>query len=360
MKLPSDIKNERPKPAKSRIRLLLKVAAVLAGLLLLYWFARSSDFDEIIFQLVQINVRFLYLLAVTFAAFLIVSYAWKLSFFESNDLSVPRLFILRLIGESLAQVNPANILAGDALKAVLLKAKGISYKSGIVSLTVARFMIIISNITLIIIGIILYFDILNIISGKIGLVVILALFLSFPVATHYLLQSGKGLFSFPVKGIRIFEKIINKDNRFEKTIKNLSEMDAELIEFYRTKKPQFFMIFVLSLMHWIIGMTEYYIIFTLLGIDTPFFSCIALGVGVVVVKAVCSFIPGQIGVEEYGHKVMLDLLNISGTDLWLTISILRRARQIFWLCAGMIAFLCIMKTKSQCKEINNGSVVYNS
>jgi hypothetical protein len=55
--------------------------------------------------------------------------------------------------------------------------------------------------------------------------------------------------------------------------------------------------------------------------------------------------------------MMLELVNISAPGLWITVSILRRARQLFWIGIGFFAFLLVMRKS---KEYKDGSIVYNS
>ena len=60
-------------------------------------------------------------------------------------------------------------------------------------------------------------------------------------------------------------------------------------------------------------------------------DAVVIEMGVLGFKAAGSMVPGQIGVEEYGNKVMLNLAGILSNEIWLTVSLLRRGRQVFWL-----------------------------
>ncbi len=41
-------------------------------------------------------------------------------------------------------------------------------------------------------------------------------------------------------------------------------------------------------------------------------------------KAAGAIVPGQIGVEEYGNKVMLDVIGIVSNEIWLVVTLIRR------------------------------------
>lgn len=70
--------------------------------------------------------------------------------------------------------------------------------------------------------------------------------------------------------------------------------------------------------------------------------------GVIVFKTVGAIVPGQIGVEEYGNKVMLDAIGIVSNEIWLVVTLMRRGRQLFWLLVAGI-FLLIITRFSQIK-----------
>ena len=345
-------------PGKNKLQILIKIGGLLLGIFLIYWFISKSNLSGIVGQLQRINFNFIFLIGVTFSAYLMVTIAWKQSFMKPfPNLSISRLFILRQVGESLAQVNPTNVIAGDALKAVLLKKNGIPYKDSIVSLTISRFIIMISAVSLILIGVFLFFDSLKLHGSKYSIIIVVTFTFIILFALVYLLRSGRGILVLPILLLSFLQKRFSRTDRFSKTIEKLKEIDTELINFYKTKKIYFLSAYILSFLHWLTGAMEFYFILYFLGYKVSFLSCIAMEVGVMVFKAMGAFVPGQIGIEEYANKMMLELVNVSGPGLWITVSILRRARQLFWICAGLILFFFVIKDS---KDLDNGSIVYNS
>lgn len=367
MKLPSDISDnelikKQPENEKKWLKLFLKAAGLLIGILLIAWFVKQSDPVVIWSQLKQININFVYLILVTFIAYFMVSIAWKQSFLKKpSNISITQFFIIRLIGESLAQINPTNVIAGETLKAVILKKMGVPYKDSIVSLTISRFLIILSGVSMILIGIVIFFDYLDVLGSKGSIIIIIAGIFALLLSLLYLFHTGKGIFILP---IYILNKFFQGSNKISSIIGKLTEIDSELIEFYRTKKLNFLSAFTLSFLHRVAGAMEFYVILYFLGIDISILACIAVEVGVAAFKSLGSFVPGQIGFEEYGNKMMLEFVNVSGSEVWITVSILKRARQLFWIAAGIIAFYFIMKTSNnfttKTREIENGSFIYHS
>ncbi len=294
----------------------------------------------------------------TFIAYLMVTVAWQLSFYKfPGHISTGLLFIIRQIGESLAQINPTNVIAGEALKALLLKRKNIPYKDSIVSLTISRFLVLFSALTLIMIGVYLFFDQLKFMAGTIPLIVMIALMFALVIYLLYRLSSGKGILSMPAAALGALNRRFPKLKGIPGTVGKMNEADAELIDFYKTKKANFIIAYLLSFASWLMGASEFYVILHLLGLQASFLSCIAIEVGVMVFKGIGAFVPGQIGIEEYASKLMLELVQVPGSGVWVTVSILRRARQLFWICVGFIAFLIIIRKSG---GLEDGNPVYNS
>lgn len=65
--------------------------------------------------------------------------------------------------------------------------------------------------------------------------------------------------------------------------------------------------------------------------------------GVILFKSAGAFVPAQIGVEEYGNKIMLAAIGLPETEIWVSASILRRARQLFWIFLGLTIYFVVIK-----------------
>ena len=335
---------------------------VFCGILLIIWFVSKSDIDDIWSQLQRINIKFIILIAVTFLSYMMIAVGWRISFPEKPDrVTIIDLFIIRLIGESLSQINPTNLVAGETLKAYLLKKRGISYHDSIVSLTISRISIILSALTLVLIGAVIFFNELLQIGGNrsmsFAIPVLIGVILFIVGLTYYLLKTRIGLLHLPIIILRMGTSPNKSYPRLERVIDKMTHIDQELIEFFETRRISFVIIYLLSLFHWVVGALEMYCILLFIGIDIPFLSCVAVEVGVMVFKALGAFVPGQVGIEEMANKIMLDFVHVPSGGIWITVSILRRARQIFWIILGFAAFIYISRIK---REFDNGSIVYNT
>ncbi|MFT6338741.1 MAG: hypothetical protein ACJATI_005518, partial [Halioglobus sp.] len=126
------------------------------------------------------------------------------------------------------------------------------------------------------------------------------------------------------------------------------EINLEAHTFYSHNKGKFFWAFLLSVIHWILGAAEFYLILKVLGFDISVVNAIAIEMGVILFKTIGAIVPGQVGVEEYANKVMLGAVGIAGNEVWLVVSIMRRARQLFWVgIAGVFYFFMGKNSKTQ-------------
>ena len=121
------------------------------------------------------------------------------------------------------------------------------------------------------------------------------------------------------------------------------EMNEISAIFFRENKGKFLLAFLLCVIHWIFGAMEFYIVLNMMGLDVPLTKAIAVEMGVIVFKTAGAIVPGQIGVEEYGNKVMLDAIGIVSNEIWLVVTLMRRGRQLFWLIVAGIFMLIISK-----------------
>ncbi len=341
---------------------ILKLTFLIFGVGFLAVFILNSDLDQIYKQLVNIGWNFVFVIGVTFLSYAIVTYAWKLCFIEApKGTGLFKLFMVRQIGESIAQINPTNVLAGDTYKAYQLKRDNIPYTSSFPSVTISRFLIILSGIHLIAIWICITLLELIVPQHNIGIFIITFIsFLLVGLLIPLLKDDNRG----PIYHLLVFlKKRFPNSPRIEGIGKHLSKINDEYIQYFKSRKPQLFVAYLLSFLHRIIGALEFYVILSFSGVEITIMQCIYMEVGVSIFKALGSFVPGQIGVEEYGNKLMLDLVSVHDPTLWITVSIVKRTRLLFWLLIGLIGFIIYQIknkiAKKSDKEYECGAVIYN-
>lgn len=336
----------------NRKRVILKIAGALLGIILIGVLIYKTDVNSIVRQLGIIGSFFPLVILVTFISQFIAVFAWYLSFSPPiSPSALFHLFNIRLIGESFAQINPTNVIAGETLKGILLKYKlGVDYLRGAASLLLSRIMIILSSGALLVAGVVILFQRFAFSGVKAASLIICALIVAAISGFVYALKTKRGVFApvaFAVK------KVFGRFEKARAATEAINKLDLELIEFYHQKKSGFYLVFFISVFHRIAGSMEYYVIFWALDINAGFISCILFDLSSMLFRSAGFFVPAQLGFEEVGNKLMCSLVNIPGEDTWLTVSLVRRGRQIFWILAGFVVYMFLSSgVKKELKKVN--------
>jgi len=273
---------------------------------------------------------------------------------QANSVSISQLFLIRHIGEIASIFNPAGIVGGEALKVHLLcSSQNLEKKTVLASILVSRAIMIFTQLALFsfvalclfipglkLVKVTLYSEYLILAGTCIGLI---SLF-------FYFRKNIKSLFLRLKLGLVLKDKTMS----FRAKVQNLFQSMSAL---YQSNRRATAYASLYALLHWIIGGLEFYFILTFIGVDVSVFHAILVDMGVIFFKTAGVFIPAQAGIEEYGNKIMLTVIGVPGAEIWITASILRRARQLFWLAFGIGVYLCMYKTWTQRLQEANGNII---
>lgn len=130
------------------------------------------------------------------------------------------------------------------------------------------------------------------------------------------------------------------DEEFQKKI---IESLKQLPLFFKENTKGLTLAFLFFSLHWFLGSLEFYLILKFLGVKATVLQVLLVDMGVILFKSAGAFVPAQIGVEEYGNKIMLAAIGLPETEIWVSASILRRARQLFWIFLGLTIYFVVIK-----------------
>lgn len=323
----------------------IQVALLVIVLAFIGQFIRHTDFEVIGEYLRQMPFTFLGILIMSFFAYLSATYAWKLCLGdESSKTSLGQLFMIRHVGEMLSVFNPTSVIAGETLKAHYLKKREIKNEASVSSILMSRILIILSSILLILLSSI-YLMVMTF-GADTNLIFVLIAAATIGgfgyLLARFLLHSKLYLSKFIGK----LQEKFGKKYISESLSDSVYKINKTAYTFYITNKTKFFGAFGLSIIHWIFGAAEFYLILKTLGFDSSIWNAVAIEMGVILFKTVGAIVPGQVGVEEYANKVMLGFVGIASNEIWILVSILRRARQLFWVGIAGIFYLLIAKNRN--------------
>ncbi|MDF1698803.1 MAG: lysylphosphatidylglycerol synthase transmembrane domain-containing protein [Saprospiraceae bacterium] len=335
----------RMKEFFSKYKTPIKVILLLVVLAFIGQFIKHTNFQQIGNYLSQLPYTFLGILWVSFLAYLSATYSWQLCLGEDDKkVSTSKLFMIRNVGEVLSVFNPTSVIAGEALKVHYLKGQSISKENSISSILMSRILIILSAILLLSLSAL--YLIVKLFGTGISLIFVLLaglLMIGFGyLLARFLLHSKLYLARFfGSLQTKLGAKFIS-----DELIHSVKEVNRTAHIFYNRNHQRFRWAFFLSIVHWIFGAAEFYLILKTLGLETSLPNAVAVEMGVILFKTAGAIVPGQLGVEEYGNKVMLGVIGIASNEIWLVVSILRRARQIFWVGVAVLFSWVLRKSKN--------------
>ena len=309
---------------------------------LLFVYIRQVDLLMVQSYVLGIGYNAIGILIATALAYFLATKAWQLCFSASGNQKVPGLgllFMIRQAGESFTLVNPTNIVGGEFSKLYFLKRADVAYDQSGPSVVISRVFIILSYLLIFFSCILFWFSTRG--QSYVTLNVILGLLFI-------------GLFSGVVLVVLVSSKlyltrIISHTQRFlrrswyERLYNSGRSLNIQLVRFFKNHKGRLLTVLALSSLHWLVGTLEFYFILNALEVPCSYFDALVLEMGVMVFKSVGGFVPGQIGIEEYGNKVVLSLIGVPGAEIWLAVSVLRRARQLAWIGISLIFILILYK-----------------
>jgi len=319
---------------------ILKIAFFISILLSLGIFIAHTDLHQIWISIGLMGWHFLWLLLLTFLAYAIGTIGWYYCLGEQKKcVPLGKLFVIRLVSESVSLFNPTSIIGGDFLKILLLKPTGANEKTIVSSVLISRGLMMLSQPFLFSIAtIIIYFSTTDPHIKQILRTVMIAI-----------LGISLGIVVLIVFLMKMRRKIhIPKNPPFlSKLAEQLKLLIGHLQLAYEQDKKNLVLAFLHFSLHWFIGAMEFYLILYFLHSPISIVQSVFMDMGVIFFKSAGAFIPAQLGVEEYGNKVMLSMIGIASPAIWLSVSILRRARQLCWIAFGALCYLCVFRKFAQ-------------
>jgi glycosyltransferase 2 family protein len=260
------------------------------------------------------------------------SWSWKYILVDPPaNITVGRLFWLRLGGESLNQLTPTASLGGEPFKASRLQADGVPLEVASASVVIVKGILVLSLALYIFTGLALapvYLPevakhMLFLCLAALGLATVGIIFVVVqrrgPCGNSFRFLSRRGWLPHFLRDQECF----------------LENLDTAMSRFYRQYPSRAVVAFSLFFLSWLLHAVEIYLIFWLLGHPISCGLAVCLDSLAMLFTALGFFIPAAMGVQEGGNILLALGFNL-GFTLGAAFSILRRLREAFWLCLGLV------------------------
>jgi len=308
----------------------IKIIVLVLLLASLIWFASSIDPYDVLRAIQKIGYSYVWILLATGTAYFLGAVAWKLCIDDDyNHLSLIQLFAIRLIGEAVTLVNPSNFIGGESTKAYLLQKRGIPYTVAFSSVILSRSILITVQVLLFVIAAVIYMLISDSFNQQLFVIILISIVVPGSLVIIFILSQKTKLFSFP----------FTKRPEFQKFKSSLQETFALVSHHFRKNKVKMFFVVFIGVCHWMAGSVELYLLFSFLGMEVTYHEALMMDMGIILLKSFGVFVPGQIGIEEYSNKILFAVVGMVNNAIWISISLLRRLRQLIWILVGLLLYL---------------------
>jgi len=310
----------------------LKYLILLVAAIFLVMFLYQIDFQDLRRDVDKMGIRVIWMLLISFMAYLLSTLGWMLCMHAAFDLSKLKAFFLaRQLGETLGTLNPTGIVGGDALRVLLIGKAGIGKNLALPSVITSRGLLWLSYLLVALLGMILFMIIYQATQWPM-FVMCTVLILCFILLGRLLFKRG-ALNSLAVGIVRL-----SRNNSWMKRAEGFQKYNDIISRLWVDRRQQVFLAIVCFSLHYACGAWEFQYILSSLDVDMSFSSAMILEVGTSLVRAVMTVVPGQVGIEEYSNKYFLQQLGVADDTVWISVSLIRRFRQLFWILLSVIIY----------------------
>ncbi len=308
-----------------------KLIYLLVGLALLVWVISQTDVMEVWAHSRELGWGLAVVLAIYFAAFLIDSLSWQLTFLTlgfGGRWGV-HLWKVRMVGEAVNSATPFATMGGEPVKAMLLNRHyAMAYGESVASLVLARTTNLLGLVVFVAVGFVLMMNSERLPAG-------------------YTASAGIGLAALGV-GIVLFFlvqrfKISSTAGRWlargrlgtwlDRVLGHIHELEDRLINFYAGHRRRFAAAFALALLNWMMGTAELYATLWFLGHPVTIAEAWIIEAGAQLVRAATFFIPASIGAQEGAFLLLCGAIT-GQPALGLAVALIRRLREVVWIGWG--------------------------
>jgi len=286
-------------------------------------------------------VALLIILIPSVLMYAIEAYGWKIVLGPAGK-AVPfwRLLTIRTAGEVVNMTTPAY-LAGEPLKAYLLKKHNVPIAEGAASVVIAKTTMTIAEVFFILTGIALGFWILGTGSsaGQTITAALISVGLLICSIAGFVFIQHRGLFA---SILSIVKKLGLRLRALETKEEYLCSIDQTIQIFYSHHQPAFYASMGVYLLGWMAESFEVFGIIYFLGGSVSFLTAISIGALAVFIKGGTSFFPGSLGAQDAGNLLLLQAFGYNDVT-GITFALLRRFRELVWIAIGLLCLALVGK-----------------
>jgi putative membrane protein len=251
---------------------------------------------------------------------------------HERDVSLRDALLARWGGESANSLLPAGQIGGPMLMVRYLAQRGMAARDAAAVITVSTTMQSFGQMIFALVGLALLSGYASGAGVLLPVLIVIAL-VSLMVCGFFLAQR-KGLFG---RSVRFFSQLagrFSKKRDWSSLVSRAEAVDGAVLDLYRKPGPVA-LSFGFSLVGWIVGTGEVWLILHLLGQPVGWTEALMLESLGQAIRGAAFFIPGSLGVQEGGYLLLARLIGLP-PEAALALSLAKRARELLLGIPGIV------------------------
>ena len=304
-----------------------------AGLLLLVFLILKVGVAMLLEYLVRFGPWFLVIVGLGFAWLFLQAWAWHIiQASHFRRVSLGRLFRAKIISDSLNTLLPAANVGGDAARPFLIRRQ-VPLKEGIAGVLVDKTVEAFAAALFLVTGFLLSLLLLRL-PGWMNTAAAICLAATVAGITLFILFQLKGFLWTLDRVSKVFPRVRGLIAKRERSIR---ELDANLRMVYESLDSRTVVAAALHYAGRLLGVVEVYVILRVLGADFSALQALFASTGVTIINTAFFIVPGQFGVLESAHVLVLQSLGFSAA-LGLSLGVIRRIRKMATAAVGLALY----------------------
>ncbi len=323
----------------------------LLGLALFVYFVKKAGIAEITEGIGRLGAAFFLVLAISAIRYIVRSLAWTKCIEAPYRLPFRDAVQARLMGDALGNIIPlASMAVSEPSKAVFVRHR-LPLMVGLSGLAIENIFYSMSVVLVIFSGtttLLLTFSLPKALRyASIGALVVALVFapLVFVIVRRQWKFFSGGLGLLAKRGIA--------SRWANKMVPRAATLEERVYGFYQRNRSSFLTIFALELCFHLAGTLEIYtVLYFISPIKPTLLTAFILESVNRIINVTFKFVPLRTGVDEAGTGMLSKVLGLT-TTIGVTLAIVRKGRDLFWVCVGIIL---ILKRGFSLRAIQEGNV----
>lgn len=312
----------------------LNIFIIILGLIIIYYFVNDFGLDQIIINIKKSGFDLFWVIFVWAVIYFLNALVSKIIIGNKGEkVGIFELFGLTISAYSINLVTPFVSLGGEPYKIIELQNK-LGTKRATSSTLLYTILHMLAHTFFWLIGFAIAFFFFEYSILEMIVLIILLAFV-FLLVWFFFSRLKKGVArAFANLGLKLkFWKSLKA--KIEKYETNITEIDLQIIDFYKNRKKDFWLAFSIELFARVLTSFEIYLILISIGVSITIFEAIYLTAAFTLLMNLIFFVPMELGTRESSlYFLVKGLYSLDGVGVY--VAIISRIREVFWIVLGII------------------------